>query len=106
MLAKQPASVQQESSPNSFEEDFAKQARWLRRGRRGRRRHINCRVRLRLVGRGRRRIHDRSVTFFLFRRRIYCLGFLFASREQRRSTNQNANMFFHKVVDGDPLWVI
>src|SRR5205085_11688461 len=66
-------------------------------------RRINCLVRLRLVCRGRRRIHDRCIRFFLFpSRRIHCLGLLFASREQRRGPSESANVFLHKVVDGKP----
>src|SRR5213078_202111 len=71
-----------------------------------RRRRINCRVRLCLVCRGRRGIHYCRVGFFLFPSRwIHCLGFLFASCEQRRGPSENANVFLHKVIGENPMWV-
>jgi hypothetical protein len=99
--------VQQKSSLNPFREDLAKPMRGLRCCRSGwRRRLVDCRVRLRLVGRSGRRIHYRRIGFFFFpSRRIYCLGFLFTSHEQGRGTSEHANVFLHKVVDENPIWV-
>ena len=93
------ASVQQKSSRSSLREDLAKQLCWLRRGRSGRRRRrIDRRIRLRRACRGRRRIHHCRIGFFLLPgRRIYRLSFLFASREQRRGSSQNADVFLHKL---------
>ena len=93
------AFVQQKSSRSSLREDLAKQLCGLRRGRSGRRRRrIDRRIRLRLAFRGRRRIHHCSIGFFLLpSRRIYRLSFLFASREQRRGSSQNADVFLHKL---------
>jgi hypothetical protein len=73
----------------------------LLRLRRGRRRHIDVCVRLGLGLSRRRWVHNRGVSFFLFRllpssRRSDGGFLLFAGREQRGAC-QDADVFFHSV---------
>ena len=72
----------------------------LLRLRRGGRRHVDVRVRLGLGLRRRRWVHNRGVSFFLFRllpssSRRSDGGFLLFTRREQRGAGQDADVFFH-----------